>query len=337
MDGDATQRLPSDDDHPEPHGALSEPTRPVADDPGRGEDLTRPEGPDDRPRTRQGGGGSSPRGDQQRFTDRDLPVAVTAGVLLASLFLLTLLLHPAAFTALVVVLILLGVVETARVCRERDVRIATPVVVVAALVLLIGAYRVGHGGQAVGLVTLFVGAVVWELADPQRHDVFRTVAATVMLGLWVPFLGSYAVLLITWPADAWVAVLATVGVTVVADIGAYVVGTRFGSHQLAPSVSPGKTWEGVLGGVVVATGLAVATLPLLGSAHLFDVGRSVVFALVVTVAGVVGDLSESLLKRDLGVKDFGGIIPGHGGVLDRVDAILFALPTGYYTLSLLAR
>lgn len=337
MDGDATQRLPSEDDRPERRAAVPPPTHPIADDPQPGEDPTRPVRPDDRPQTREGEPGSSSRRDRGRFTDRDLPVAVAAGVLLVSLFLLTLLLHPAAFTALVVVLVVLGVVETARVCRERDVRIATPVVAVAGLVLLVGAYRVGHGGQAVGLVTLFIGAVVWELADPQRHDVFRTVAATVMLGLWVPFLASYAVLLVTWPADAWVAVLATVGVTVVADIGAYVVGTRFGSHQLAPSVSPGKTWEGVGGGVAVATVLAAATLPLLGSADLFDVWRAVVFALVVTVAGVVGDLTESLLKRDLGVKDFGGIIPGHGGVLDRVDAILFALPTGYYTLSLLAR
>jgi phosphatidate cytidylyltransferase len=294
---DPTRRLPDPDD--EPGGRPSEPTRPL---PGRPE------------------------------PDRDLPVAVAAGGLLVFLLLLTVLVHPAAFTGLVGLLVLIGLLEAGRVLRERAVVVSTPVLLVAALVLLVGAYRLGPAGQAVGLVTLLAGAVVWELADHDRDDVFAKVAATVLLGLWVPFLGTYAVLLVTRP-DGWVAALATVGVAVVSDIAAYFVGTRFGRTKLAPRISPGKTWEGLAGGIGLTTLVAVAVLPFLGGT--FTWWGAVVFTVVVAGAGVVGDLTESLLKRDLGVKDFGGVIPGHGGVLDRVDAVLFALPAGYYTLTVL--
>ncbi len=278
-------------------------------------------------------------GQEQEESDpssgRDLPIAIVSGLALVAGFLGTLLWHPAAFTVLVTLMVLFGLAETARVCRQHQVPVATPVALLAALVLLIGAYRAGSRGQLVGLVTLVVGAVVWELADPQRRHVFRKVAATVLLGLWIAFFGSFAVLLVTRPRDGWVAVLATVGVAIVGDIGAYAVGSRFGRHNLAPTVSPGKTWEGVLGGLAFAALLAALTLPLLG--ELFSPAGAVAFALMVGVAGVVGDLTESMFKRDLGVKDFGAVIPGHGGVLDRIDAILFALPTGYYMLALVGR
>ncbi|MDP9023616.1 MAG: phosphatidate cytidylyltransferase, partial [Actinomycetota bacterium] len=271
---------------------------------------------------------------RRRRGDRDVRVAVAAGTFLTLLFLVTLFTHPAAFAALVTFLILVGIGEAAAVCRERGVHVAVPVILVAALIFVVGAYRAGTGGLVVGLVTLFLLAVAWELADPQRTDVFRTIAATVMLGLWVPFLGSFAVVLAVRGVDGWVAVLATVGAAVVSDVGAYVVGTSFGRRQVAPSVSPGKTWEGVVGGMAVAGVVAAVALPLLGTGELFDPVTAFLFAVIVAAVGVLGDLTESLLKRDLGVKDFGRIIPGHGGVLDRIDSLLFALPAGYYALIL---
>lgn len=271
----------------------------------------------------------------RRDDDRNLPIAIASGVLLVGLLVGTVLWHPAAWATLVTILALVGILEATRVCRDTGTPVATAPVVVALFIMVIGAYRAGHAGQAVGVVTLFVGAVLWELADAERRDVFRKVAVTLLLGLWVPFLGSFAVLLARTASDAWVATLATVGVAVTNDVGAFAVGTKLGRRKLAPSVSPGKTWEGVVGGLAITAILAVLVLPFLGGAQLFDPLSAFVFAVVVGAAGVLGDLTESMLKRDLGVKDFGGIIPGHGGVLDRMDAILLALPTGYFTLVLL--
>ncbi len=267
--------------------------------------------------------------------DRNLPLAIASGVLLVALLIGTVLWHPAAWALLVTLLALIGILEAARVCRDSGAPVETAPVVVALFVMVFAAYHAQHAGQAVGVVSLFVAAILWELADPERRDVLRKVGTTLLLGLWVPFLASFAVLLAQMEPDGWVATLATVGTAVVNDVGAYAVGVKFGRHKLAPSVSPGKTWEGVAGGLALTTILSVLILPFLGTSQLFDPFSAFVFAVVVGGAGVLGDLSESVLKRDLGVKDIGGIIPGHGGVLDRMDAILLALPTGYFALVLL--
>lgn len=267
--------------------------------------------------------------------DRNLAMAIASGVLLVALLVGTVLWHPAAWASLVTILALIGILEAARVCRDVDTPVATAPIVVALFVMILGAYLAGHAGQGVGVLTLFVAAILWELADSERRHVFRKVGVTLLLGLWVPFLASFALLLRQMEPDGWVATLATVGIAVANDVGAYAVGKKVGKRKLAPSVSPGKTWEGVVGGLVIAALLSVVILPFLGSAELFDPLSAFVFALVVGGAGVLGDLTESVLKRDLAVKDFGGIIPGHGGVLDRTDAILLALPTGYFTLVLL--
>ncbi len=275
------------------------------------------------------------RGVLARFTDRDLPVAIAVGVVLVSLLIGTVLWSRAAFTVLVSGLVLVGLVETAREFRARGVRVSVPVLVVSALVMLVGAHQAGTAGQAVGILTLLFGAVVWELTDRDRRDVIQRIGATILLGVWIPFLGSYAVLLHGREEGGWIAIIATAAAAFVADVGAYFIGTRFGHRKLAPRVSPGKTWEGVLGGVAVAVAVAVLIYPLLGSEPLFGPGTAALFTAVVAAVATVGDLTESMLKRDLGVKDFGGIFPGHGGVLDRVDAILFALPVGYYLLDVL--
>ncbi len=266
---------------------------------------------------------------------RNLPRAIASGALLAALLIGSVLWHPAAWASLVTILALIGIIEVARVCRASGVPVETAPVVVTLFVMILAAYHAQHAGQALGVVTLFVAAILWELADPERRDVVIKVGTTLLLGLWVPFLASFAVLLAQVEPDGWAATLATVGTAVVNDVGAYAVGVNFGRHKLAPTVSPGKTWEGVVGGLALTAVLALLILPFLGSGRLFGPVSAFVFAVVVGGAGVLGDLAESVLKRDLGVKDIGGVIPGHGGVLDRMDAILLALPTGYFTLVVL--
>lgn len=304
---------------------MSEPTRQLPPNDDEGALVASGDGADREPRSRA----------RRRFTDRDLPVAIASGVILAGAFIGSVLWHPAAFTVVVAALVFIGLVETARSLEDHGWPVALPVLLVAGAVTLVGAYVAGTQGVVLGVVTLFAGAVVWDLADAERARVVQRIAGTLLLGLWLPFLAAFAVLLVTRPGEAWIAVFATAGTAIIADIGAYVVGTRFGRTKLAPSVSPGKTWEGVLGGLGITAVIGAFVLPALGD--LFSWSVAVVFVLIVGVASAIGDLVESMVKRDLGIKDIGGVIPGHGGILDRVDAILFSLPTGYFALELLGR
>lgn len=274
--------------------------------------------------------GSPPK---ERGPGRNLTVAVVSGVLLAAAFIGSLFWHPAAFSVLVGLLVLVGVLETGRTFKSVGEPVAVPVVLVASAVMLAGAYTAGRLGQIIGMVVLFVGAAAWELADTHRGQVVRTIGNTLFLGSWVGLLASFAVLLATLETEAAVATLAVAGGAIITDIGAYFAGTNFGRRSIAPSVSPNKTWEGLIGGLVLATVLGIIILPLVGD-RFDDIVSAAVVVFVSGLAGFFGDLFESMFKRDLGVKDMGRIIPGHGGVLDRVDGILLALPVGYYFLQL---
>ncbi|MDX1621738.1 MAG: phosphatidate cytidylyltransferase [Nitriliruptorales bacterium] len=278
-------------------------------------------------------GASAPNDDAAAQPGRNLAVAVVSGVLLAGIFIGSLFWHAGAFAILVGLLVAVGVVETGRTFTASGQRVAIPVVLVASLVMIAGAYAAGRVGQVIGVAVLFIGAAAWELADDRRQSVVQSIGNSVFLGLWVGFLGSFAVLLATLEQDPAVATLAVAGGAIVTDIGAYFAGTTFGRRLIAPSVSPNKTWEGLIGGLILATVAGVIVLPLVGD-RFDDVVSAAVVVFVSGIAGFFGDLFESMFKRDLAVKDMGSIIPGHGGILDRVDGILLALPVGYYVLEL---
>jgi phosphatidate cytidylyltransferase len=280
-------------------------------------------------------GPARPPTSRKMIGGRDLPLAIAVGVVLAVVFLGALFWHPVAFSLLVAVLVTLACIESGRVLRSVGVEVEVPVLLVASLVMMFGAYQARHAGQAVGIAVLFVGGVLWQLSDPHRRDVVRRLATTVTFGLWIGFLASFAVLLITLPEDGVVATLGVIGAAVFADIGAYAFGVAFGRHRIAPSVSPNKTWEGFLGGLLVATLIAVLVLPHV--TDLFTIPSAAALAVLCGTAAFLGDLVESMIKRDLGVKDLGDLLPGHGGVLDRVDGILFALPVGFYAVEVLTR
>lgn len=264
---------------------------------------------------------------------RDLRVAIAVGVVLAGVFLVSTFWHPLALTCVIAAFVALTTMESAAELRRVGVVTAVPAMLLGGLVMVFGAYRSQHAGQAAGLLVLFLGAILWLLADPERRNVVSNLGMTMLLGTWLGLLGSFGVLLVNRPDDGPVAVLAVIGAAIFGDIGGYAVGVRFGRTKIAPSVSPNKSAEGLAGGLVVAAVLAGLILPAVGD--LFTPVSAVVVALVSVLAGFLGDLTESMIKRDLGIKDFGSLLPGHGGLLDRVDGILMAMPVGFFAIALL--
>jgi phosphatidate cytidylyltransferase len=260
---------------------------------------------------------------------RNLPVAIASGVILAALFLGSVAWNAYAFLTLVALVVVVGVLEVANALRGEGVRPVTPVAIGAGLVMVYGAYAVGPQAQVLGLVLLVLGTLAWRLSDRRRSQVVGSLGATFLVTLWVPFCASFAGLLLARQDGRWL-VMAVVALTVSGDIGAYAFGRPFGRHKLAPTVSPGKSWEGVAGGLLTVLVLAATvTAPLVPSLDLVD---ALLLGTVCLAAGTLGDLSESLVKRDLGVKDLGTVLPGHGGIMDRVDAMILALPAAHLVL-----
>jgi phosphatidate cytidylyltransferase len=274
---------------------------------------------------------------------RNLPVAIASGVVMAAIFLATIFWSPWAFLTFVFALVVIGLLELDSAFRTHSLRPATPVALGAGLVMFFGSYAGGPSAQSLGLVLLVLGSLAWALLDPggRQHEaaggarllgtgrITGNLGATCIMTLWVPFLASFIGLLLARENGAWY-VMAPVALAVSNDIGAFAFGSRFGRHKLAPSVSPSKSWEGFAGGVLTVLVLAALITSRVPG---FEMTLALALGLGVAIAATIGDLSESLVKRDLGVKDLGTIIPGHGGIMDRVDAIVFALPVAHLVLS----
>jgi phosphatidate cytidylyltransferase len=199
------------------------------------------------------------------------------------------------------------------------------------IVMMVLAWVAGPEALTLGLALTVLATMVWRLADgPYRYQ--RDLLASVLIAVYVPFLGAFAVLL-DRPADGSLRVIATLAAVVLSDTGGYVAGVFFGRHPMAPTVSPKKSWEGTAGSLLIAaTGEAVLFFFLFHQPW----WHGVLFGLGVAAASVLGDLGESLLKRDLGVKDMSNLLPGHGGLMDRLDSVLLAAPTAFVLLSVLA-
>jgi phosphatidate cytidylyltransferase len=287
----------------------------------------------------------------RRSPGRNLPVAIASGLALAGVAVGALYVEQLVFLGLIMALEAVALHELHTALRGAGLRPATPVVAGAGIVMLFGAYLHGPSALAVGLVLAVAGAVLWAMvvdrldrrraagrgatehaagALPGQPGLLGDVAATVLMTCWVPLMAGFIGLLLDRPGGEWY-LLATLALPVSNDIGAYGVGSQFGRRLLAPSVSPGKTCEGLAGGLATVVVLAVAVTSRGAD---FTILIAVCVGLAVVAASTLGDLTESLLKRDLGVKDLGAVMPGHGGIMDRIDGILFSLPTAHLVLAL---
>jgi phosphatidate cytidylyltransferase len=258
---------------------------------------------------------------------RSVWMAIGTGLFLAVLVIGTLLAGKLAFFILAFIVVVIAQAELYAVLKAAGF---TPVVLVGLIcggVTLVGAYREGMPGLALGLALPLPLLLLWGLTVPM--DRARSVVSSTFFGVvYGPVLVGFAVLLLRG-RDGLVLTATMIGMTAFHDAGAYLIGRKIGRHAFAPRTSPGKTWEGLAAGTVVMVGASVAVLPLI---HPFDAWLALRMALVISVTTPLGDLAESLIKRDLGVKDMGTLMPGHGGFFDRIDAIIFNAPVAYLVL-----
>ena len=293
---------------PDPKSRGSRPQRP----PGSG----RPSGPPDR---------------------RNLPIAVASGVVLAAVFVALTMWRPAASLAFVTVLLGLGSIEYFSRVTEKGYRPAVAAGVLACISAPLGAYWVGEQVFPILIAfAFFAGAIGFIGADSIEAGPMPNMAITMLGVVWIGVLGGFAGLILrystlaggtNWGTDTLV--LLAIGV-VANDVGAYFVGTAFGRTPLRAWISPHKSIEGFLGGAV----LTLVVMLVIGLQDLSDTWSNtthlLLLAVVISVMAPLGDLTESMFKRNLDVKDFGSIVQGHGGVLDRFDGFLFCVPAVYY-------
>jgi phosphatidate cytidylyltransferase len=265
---------------------------------------------------------------------RNLPAAVLTAAVLAALALISLAVAKAAFAIVAGGVVLLGQAELYATMQRKGHQPATALGLVIGAFTLAGAYLKGEQAMLFFVVLGLMLSFLWYMAaaPKAREGALAHMGSTLFGVLYVPFLAGFLLLILAQPTSGRALMLAVLGLTFIYDIAAFVFGSFWGSRALAPTISPKKSWEGLFGATVVTFALAVAILP---SIDPLDLVKSVGLAIVVAVFAPLGDLAESTIKRDLGVKDMGSILPGHGGVLDRIDSVLFVAPAAFYFLRLI--
>jgi phosphatidate cytidylyltransferase len=259
---------------------------------------------------------------------RNLPAAIAVGLGLGALILLTLYLWKPAFLPVVGAAVVIAVWELTNALHADRVRVPVVPVLVGALAILGAAYAGGSEPMLVALTLTILATLLWRLPENPAGYV-RDITAGVFVTMYVPFLAAFAALLLR-ADDGADRVVVFIALTVLSDVGGYVAGVLFGRHPMAPTVSPKKSWEGFAGSALftAAGGALLVTLLVDGQAW-----EGVLIGLAVMTAATLGDLGESMIKRDLGIKDMGSLLPGHGGMMDRLDSLLLAAPVTYLLLS----
>lgn len=286
-----------------------------------------------RRRGRRGGATPSPGGGR---SGRNVPLAIATGVGFALVAVACFELGSVATLVLATVVVTVAAAEAFAALRRSGSHPATLLGLVATAAVMVAAYTRGIAADPLVCALLVIASMVWYLVGSERGSPVQGIAATVLGFMWVGLLGSFAALTLApsqYPHRHGVAfVFGAVVATVAADVGALAIGGWRGRHPMAPRVSPRKTWEGLIGGTVLAVAASAA---ITGQVHPWTPAKAAILGVVVAVVAPIGDLSESLIKRDLGLKDMGSVLPGHGGVLDRIDALLFVLPATYYLVRVL--
>ena len=277
-------------------------------------------------------------------TERDMPAAFLTGIVLAGVALVALLIGEGVFAVVAAVVALVAQGELYGVMVKHHRQPATAVGLVSGALVLAGAYYHGEAGLMTMLFLGVLATFLWYLTVPAPHrkDLVGNIGLTLLGLVWIPALaGSLLIILTTFESQVVVAVIA---LTFVFDTAAFLIGSVWGGsfvqRPLAPATSPKKSIEGLVGAalITVIVSMAFITSFVDVSEGIFSGARvnAALLGVVVSLAATFGDLAESLLKRDVGVKDMGSVLPGHGGVLDRIDSLLFVAPAALLLLRIIA-
>jgi phosphatidate cytidylyltransferase len=258
---------------------------------------------------------------------RNLPAAVGVGVLLGALAIVTLFTVKVIFLVYMAAVVALALYELARALAVRGIRLPLPPVAAGGAVMLALAYWRGERPLVAALAVTAIGVLAWRMAGGS-DGYLRDVTAGLFALIYLPLMASFVGLMLAAP-DGSRRTLAFLILTVCSDVGGYLVGSLLGRHHMAAVISPNKTWEGLGGSVLACVVAGVILFPVLLHGPAW---QGVLVGLGSVTAAILGDLSESMIKRDLQIKDMGTVLPGHGGVLDRIDAMLISAPVVWLLL-----
>jgi phosphatidate cytidylyltransferase len=267
---------------------------------------------------------------------RNLPAAIGVGVLLGAMAIVILLFVPKGWLPVLAVAMPIATHEVVRRLREAGYDLPVIPLLIGGQAMIWLTWPYGPAGLLGAYGGTIVVCMVWRLVGQglreQPVNYLRDISATVLLATWVPLFASFTALLI-FQDHGGIRTFTVIATVVFADIGGYVAGVLFGKHLMVPAISPKKSWEGLGGSLLFGITASVLTV-----AFLLDKPAwvGVPLGLMLVITGVLGDLVESQVKRDLGIKDMGTLLPGHGGIMDRIDAMLPSAVAGWIVLTLLA-
>ena len=261
---------------------------------------------------------------------RNLPLATAVGILLFAIFALSLIYRPFIFAVLAAVVMVLAVAELSRALVAELPSEVRKVLLVAAPSMVLAAYFGGPQWLLISFVVAVVAVLVSRLFHEQEKYV-SNVSRAIFILTYAPLLSSFAVLLAA-QKDGDLKVLTLVLLTIGADIGGYFAGVLFGKHPMAPRISPNKSWEGLVGAVLLEIGIGITLW-----VYLFDGSwwKGALAGAIMAITATFGDLVESMIKRDLGIKDMSRLVPGHGGIMDRLDSLVINAAIAWALFALL--
>ncbi|MFD4791635.1 phosphatidate cytidylyltransferase [Streptomyces sp. NPDC058459] len=265
----------------------------------------------------------------KKTAGRDLSAAIGVGVGLGVVIIASLFVVKAVFVGVVAAAVVVGLWElSSRLQERKGIRVPLVPLAVGGAAMVVAGYARGAEGAWVAMALTALAVLVWRMTQPPE-GYLKDVTAGVFAAFYVPFLATFVAMMLAAGDGPW-RVLTFLLLTVVSDTGAYAVGWRFGRHKLAPRISPGKTREGLLGAVAFAMVAGALCMRFL-----IDGGawwQGLILGLAVACSATLGDLGESMIKRDLGIKDMGTLLPGHGGIMDRLDSLLPTAPVVWLLL-----
>jgi phosphatidate cytidylyltransferase len=258
---------------------------------------------------------------------RNLPAAIAVGVGLGALIIASLVFNKYLFALLVTAAVLIAVWELYNAFLNNDIRIArTPLYIVALVGPTLG-YLYGVTAHMVVFGAFVVAALMWRIRRGTEGFV-KDATASLFVGFYLPFMVGFVMLMLR-EDDGVARIVAFIAVTVGNDIGGYAAGVLFGRHPIAPQISPKKSWEGFAGSVALQIAIAI---PIFAIAFDAPWWQAVIFGIIMSATATAGDFIESAVKRDLNVKDMSNLLPGHGGLMDRLDSLI---PNAFVSWALL--